>query len=674
MLPLAFCCRTDNDLYSAFPSETRECLRFDTADEGFNSVRASGGLLVLADGYPESTTEVDDKLVKRAAEKDVRIYVEYPRRLPALKPGKPRRAEWERGVIASDAFGPSLQRLRILDLHGCHFLPMEADHPLMVMGRVAGLDTAVFGIPDEALPVLFKHPELDVLVAATKLSQFITARYGPAAAWRAVWNMILGWLTRGNQTPSLDWVPTVRPSFDREESLPDDVELRALQRGLVWFQNSGLLVGSPGKDRAGGEEGGIGEGANGLMEGFGSLINHDGSQPIRGTLRSDCIGEGAGALSFGRSIRRNHFGPRVAENLVDYVFFHSVFAQGPRADPESPSYGLLSWTSSPPSDSVYYGDDNARCLLGVIASIAQLGSDRWNKPLLRSLLANLRTTGRNGFRGWRLEDPELQKKGWRHFHNRDNVLYAPHYEAYLWACFLWTHRQTGYRPFLSKPRKAIRMTMKAYPDEWRWTNGIAQERARMLLPLAWLVRAEDTPRHRRWLRRMGEEVVALQDACGALREELGGPGMGSYGPPNSNEDYGRHEATLLHENGDPICDMLYTSNFAFLGLHEAAAATGEELFIRAEDGLAEFLCRIQIRSQRHPELDGAWYRGFDFKRWDYWGSNADAGWGVWSIESGWTQGWIVSVLGLRQMKTSLWDLSAGIEIKGHLKELVGTML
>ena len=41
--------------------------------------------------------------------------------------------------------------------------------------------------------------------------------------------------------------------------------------------------------------------------------------------------------------------------------------------------------------------------------------------------------------------------------------------------------------------------MTAYPNEWRWNNGIQQERTRMLIPLAWLVRVEDSPEHRDWL-------------------------------------------------------------------------------------------------------------------------------------------------------------------------------
>ena len=53
-----------------------------------------------------------------------------------------------------------------------------------------------------------------------------------------------------------------------------------------------------------------------------------------------------------------------------------------------------------------------------------------------------------------------------------------------------------------------------------------------------------------------------------------------------------------------------------MGLHEAAAATGESLYIEAEDKLAEFLCRIQVCSQSHPDLDGTWFRAFDFKRWE----------------------------------------------------------
>ena len=196
----------------------------------------------------------------------------------------------------------------------------------------------------------------------------------------------------------------------------------------------------------------------------------------------------------------------------------------------------------------------------------------------------------------------------------------------------------------------------------------------MLLPLAWLVRVEDSAEHRKWLRDMTTALLAFQDECGALREELGSEAQGGLVPPKSNELYGMKEAPLIQENGDPVCDLLYTSNFAFLGLHEAAAATGDVFFSHAADKLAALLCRIQARSSDHPELDGAWMRAFDFRRWDYWGSDSDDGWGVWSIESGWTQAWITSVFALRHLKISFWELTANSQIGRRLNRLLPVMI
>ena len=120
--------------------------------------------------------------------------------------------------------------------------------------------------------------------------------------------------------------------------------------------------------------------------------------------------------------------------------------------------------------------------------------------------------------------------------------------------------------------------------------------------------------------------------------------------------------------------MLYTVSFAFLGLHEAAAATNDPYYKDAEDKLAKFLCRIQIKSEQHPELDGGWFRAFDYKRWEYWASNADAGWGAWCIESGWSQSWITAVLDLRQLNKSLWDLTKNIRLDNEFNTLQKQMI
>ena len=173
---------------------------------------------------------------------------------------------------------------------------------------------------------------------------------------------------------------------------------------------------------------------------------------------------------------------------------------------------------------------------------------------------------------------------------------------------------------------------------------------------------DDTPEHRAWLYRIADDLLACQDECGAIREELGSVGHGRYGAPASNEKYATAEAPLIQANGDAVADMLYTSNFAMVSLTEAAAAVGDARLGLAADKLAEFMVRIQVSSTAHPELHASWFRAFDYKRWEYWASNADAGWGAWCNETGWTVGWISTMLALRANKTTFWDFTAASPI------------
>ena len=283
----------------------------------------------------------------------------------------------------------------------------------------------------------------------------------------------------------------------------------------------------------------------------------------------------------------------------------------------------------------------------------------------RRLLANLRTTGKLGFRGDRIDIPALEQNGWRLYHDGSPVNYAPHFEGYAWACFLWSYQHTGQREFRLRG-DAIGMTMHAYPDGWRWRDNT--ERARMLLPLAWLVRAQDTPEHRQWLMHMANELLQSQQPCGAIEERLGRRGV-----PSSNEAYGTAETLLVQEDDDPVSDQLYTTGFALLGLQEAVAATGDPKLKAAEDRLADYLVRVQNRSTRIPYLDGSWFRAFDDRRWEAWASSADIGWGAWSVEAGWGQAWTAATLALRAKGTSLWDLTAGSRIRDQLPAVQALM-
>ena len=669
MQDLVFCCSPSNDLYRVVSANTGAlAARFQTPAATVAAAPEGGGVLILADGYPDTATALDASLYDAAARKRLKMYVEYPSFVPGIKLSPPRQAHWERTVVTSDAFGPALAQGRILMIHDCHFLPTEASTPYLTLARVAGFDTAVNGLPKKDIwPILFELPRGNVLVATTKLSQFVSARYGPSDAWPVTWRMILGWLEPSAREANLKWASTVHPSYGAEESLPKDAARQAISRGADWYFQARLLVhqdwqgmiesnqtddsvhSGPAPDMP------PGDGRFGLLEGFSSIVNLDGTQPMRWGIRADCNCECSMALAIQGQLDREARSQMAASNLLDFVFYHSLLSQGRRAEPNNPSYGLLGW-GLPRSADVYYGDDNARAILGALGAAAALKSSHWDEAILRGILANFRTTGPSGYRKARIDDPELQTQGWQYFWQKSRGEWGgtrncPHYQAYLWAVYLWLYDKTHFAPLLERTEKAIRHQMSLYPDHWDHEGGRYEtERCRMLLPLAWLLRVSNTPEHRRWLGTMVQYVMDIQDGSGAIPQHVLRPG-------GSNEQYGTAECPLIYENGDPCTDLLYAANFGLIGLHEAVAATGDPNWRRAEDRLADFMIRVQVRGS-HAELDGAWFHGFDFRRWDYWGSNGDIGWGVWATETGWTQGWIVAALGLREMKTSLWDFTA----------------
>ncbi len=671
---LNFVCAEDNDLYRAVGKHPR----FEDVQKAFETVPTNSVVLVLADGYPVQRTKITPAQLALAASRKLGLYVEYPEALPGLEFGKPRTAAWERLVLASDRFSPELQKLRILMAHECEFLPVNfTGQSDIVIARVAGYDTAVFGLPmTNVWPILFELPDSHVLVATTRLSDFVRGRFAPAMDWQLLWTKILASLAP-QETFSVRFKDVVQPVYARDARLPRKFEKEAFTRAADWFTHAGLLVHPA--DKAGmyraiaaGTEttapppAGIweGDGSLGILEGYESGIAPDGSQKRRLPLRADCNCESAMVLALDSTINGRAANANIASNLLDFVYFNSGMCKGVRGDPKQAAFGLIGWGDLAPAWLVAnYGDDNACAMLATMTAGAALKTDRWDGVLMRALLANFRTTGKFGFRGDRLDLPVLAQNGWRHFYDAGTINYSPHFESLLWACYLWGYRQTGFKPFLERTRTGMEMMMKVYPEKWRWQDNL--ERAHILLSLAWLVRVDDTPQHRAWLDQVASDLLKDQTATGSIHERLGtGPG-GHYRVPMRNEDYGTTETPLLQQNGDPVSDQLYTTGFALLGLHEAYAATGDSKFKDAEDKLAEYLCRIQTRSSRFAYLDGTWFRAFDDARWEAWASSADAGWGAWSLEAGWGQSWTAAVLGLRIEQRSLWDFTTNSRVSVH---------
>lgn len=242
---LILSCAAENDIFVVLQANDVPCKRYESAAEAVGQAPRGAGVLLLADAFPDKTNSVDAAIFDAAKKKELRLYVEYPSMLPGIDLGKPTflqcgpyHAIVERIVVSSDAFAPGLAKMRIMELKGCHYLPVDVKNPHLVAARVEGYDTAVYGLPETVHPLLFEHPDHNILVSTTKLSQPVRGRYAPTKAWPHVWKMILGWLQPGTTAPLVKWQATVRPMYQPGDALPADAQRMAARRGIEYYGSS----------------------------------------------------------------------------------------------------------------------------------------------------------------------------------------------------------------------------------------------------------------------------------------------------------------------------------------------------------------------------------------------------------------------------------------------------
>ena len=201
---------------------------------------------------------------------------------------------------------------------------------------------------------------------------------------------------------------------------------------------------------------------------------------------------------------------------------------------------------------------------------------------------------------------------------------------------------------------------------------MTNELSTMLLTLAWLVRSDDTPLHREWLATVAGLLLDYQLLSGGIRQFFGvgkEAGKCTHCAPASNAEYATGEQPLMQDGDEPLTDALYSLNFALLGLREAVGATGDERYAEAERALGGYLARIQVVSEAHPELQGAWFRAFDYRRWEYFASDGDHGYGPWVTDGGWTNGNIMTAMALRDANTTLWEVMHAEAAEWSAKEV-----
>jgi hypothetical protein len=286
-----------------------------------------------------------------------------------------------------------------MSVNSKHLVSTNISDAHLVAARVAGFDAAVYGLPDETFPVLFEHHSHDILIAATKLSHFVTGRHSPTDAVRIMWGRILQWLYRYQDIPALKWAPTVGPTYSRDEPLPKDTERQAVRRAMQWYLESRLIPTSEQDKvvRLAMKEDGllpppllnepVGDGSFGILQCYISGISPDGLQKRNAVRRGDNNCEASMAFALASKLDGDKQKLQVAGNILDYYLFSSEARKGDRADPNHGAYGLIAWGVDHPAWlKANYGDDNARQMMGILATAAITNSARWNEALCMCML------------------------------------------------------------------------------------------------------------------------------------------------------------------------------------------------------------------------------------------------------------------------------------------------
>ena len=598
-----------------------------------------------------------EQVLAAARKGEAKVLLECPAEYPGLDLGDELYADSfkARSVVADDWFGEALPLCRILTQH--NFVLRKVTAPVkahLVAARVAGYREACFGLADaEQYPLLFEAPDCsNILISVTPLSSFIRSRFAPAVDWKVVIGKLLAFLSGSAELLAVDYALSVRPSYQADDELPADCETIAFKRNAEWFYREMIYNH---------------HGSLGVLEGCTSVIDVTGRQWIMPALRGDCLGEcsAVGALDY--IINRERAGREMAEGLI------KTMLDTPKVRdccPASQTFGSLFFDDTNRS---VYGDDNSRAALGAILSEDLLEDPRHAKKLLQLGYSLLRTTGPNGLRTSCLVQPgDFQSKTWKYYRENNYEKCQPHYQAWHWALNCQLYKLTGDRDFLDSAIAAMQEANKCFPDFY-WQNGATGDWSRILLPFAMLVEVDDTPEHRSWLDKVANYFIDKLNEYHTAPEVMGKRELGHYPAPSCNADHGRGEAALVQFNGDPACDLLYSINYAFPGLHEAYMATGNPRYKAAVDGMAGFFCRIQASSSDQQYLDGAWLRGFDYDLWEFFGSASDSGWGPWCVETGWTNAWIANTMALRKLNRPLLSTRAGDVYKQLAPEVKAMM-
>ncbi len=547
------------------------------------------------------------------------IFFEFVASVGQCYADAPKEMTHHRMVYESDHFSAkALRDGEVLDGHfnGClayHFVPKDAKMVLRYYDYVSAHDHV--HLTDEqrktGLPALWFHDKT-TLVCGFRLCNFRRARLASRASFEALIRSIVQFLL-GEDTKIHFEAPVC--SYQKEIVKNAADTDAAVKRGLAWFHSAEML-------RDGGEMG--------VYEGFSHHVKAQNGKQLRAEMiRTDCTAEVGGAFLLNYMVTGNTDSLALFRRTDDFCFDWMQIKEGPHR-------GMLRWTES--AWEVCYQDDVARAILPTLLYQNFGGGAPHFDQAVDALEYMIKTTGEDGLRAFRTDIYKLTDAECERLKKAGVGVASAHYNAYYHAALLLAHRAGAPAHFLEVAKKGLSSIMGRYPITRRETSE-TEEYCRLIFPLAALYEATGDPLHYEWLCRVTEDLVRFRHPSGGYAEW-----DTDYRAACARNDKG--ECALLANNGDPVCDLLYSNNWLPLGFAYAYLVTGEKRFHELWAGIASFLLSCQIHSE-DKNLDGAWARAFDMDRWEIYGVPHDVGWAPCCIETGWTMGEIL--MGLQFM-------------------------
>jgi len=592
--------------------------------EGAEAIALLGGVsekpLMLA---PEERV-----LIEQAIRGGKRVFAEYVASIGHVYAEQPQSTRYSRlvycggeieglglGDVLDDQCGMRIRPHSIACSHGRPILTFASVH------THASVEVTEELLRDVSERALWFEDEGELLVCSFRLSNFVKARYAPKRKMLRVAAYILGWLYGAEvdvtRLPVQESYSFVTPGGELLEGVA-----AAAERALQWFERSGVL-----RD----------EGRGGVWEGLGTEIMPDGTQRVSTIRRVDCIGEAAFPYFLNSLRTEQERDLLVSERLHEYIFDYFLNKEPGHL------YGMMRWTEE--AWGICYQDDVARALIPHLLKCLYTGSKYRLEETVAALRFLVSTTGTDGTRVFRTDNIALTEERVRELQTTPGELPSAHYNGFYYAALFLAYKLTGEQSFLDVGVRGMETIMGVYPETKR-EQSQTQELCRLVLPLAWMYWVTGKTEHKDWLYRVVGDLQQVKHSSGAYLEWDDGYKAAM------RHAMGEGESSLLARNGDPVVDLLYSNNWLPVGFMQAYFVTKDEMFLKLWEEHAAFLISAQIVSD-NPMIDGGWARAFDVNLREVFGSPADAGWGPWAIESGWTVAEITSGLLMGLLKDRL---------------------